>query len=327
MPRLVTFLNKVILFIGRFYHGWKAVTSLILVKIVKCENFILGGKVKKIKKFIAKCSKKHKLLKSLYLQLIWAFFCVKFNLKIGGGDTMRLKINCDFDSKIIPKDFQSKVVSLFKAGITKSSPERYEDLFGGNKHKQYTFSVYLPKPRNKGAEIQLDEANCIINFSTGDAETGVIFYNALISLSGSKVLFGAGNHITVKNIQIVPEKKIIGNRTVLRTLSPLVSRTHDRETFKNWFYSFEDEEFEPTLKRNMLPYLMDAFGEQARYDLEKLKITPISMKKVVVYCHEIHIESSVGIFELEAEAYLQKYLVENGLGTMTGSGFGMIEQL
>ncbi|HAA8311754.1 TPA_asm: CRISPR-associated endoribonuclease Cas6, partial [Listeria monocytogenes] len=27
---------------------------------------------------------------------------------------MRLKINCDFDSKIIPKDFQSKVVSLFK---------------------------------------------------------------------------------------------------------------------------------------------------------------------------------------------------------------------
>lgn len=147
-----------------------------------------------------------------------------------------------------------------------------------------------------------------------------------MSLRGSKVLFGAGNHITVKNIQIVPEKKIIGKRTILRTLSPVVSRDHNRETFKNWFYSFEDEEFEPTLKRNMLPYLMDAFGEQARYDLEKLKITPISMKKVVVYCHEIHIESSVGIFELEAEAYLQKYLVENGIGTMTGSGFGMIEQ-
>lgn len=264
-------------------------------------------------------------IKSLYLQLIWRFFCVKFNLWNGGGDTMRLKINCDFDSKIISKDFQSKVVSLFKAGIMKSSPERYEDLFGGNKHKQYTFSVYLPKPRKKGAEIHLNEANCIINFSTGDAETGVIFYNALISLRGSKVLFGAGNHITVKNIQIVPEKKIISNRTVLRTLSPIASRAHDRETFKNWFYSFEDEEFEPTLKRNMLPYLLDAFGEQARYDLEKLKITPISMKKVVVYCHEIHIESSIGIFELEAEAYLQKYLVENGIGTMTGSGFGHLD--
>lgn len=266
-------------------------------------------------------------LKNLYLQLIWRFFYVKFNLWNGGGDTMRLKINCDFDSKIISKDFQSKVVSLFKAGIMKSSPERYENLFGGNKHKQYTFSVYLPKPRKKGAEIHLNEANCIINFSTGDAETGVIFYNALISLRGSKVLFGAGNHIRVKNIQIVPEKKIISNRTVLRTLSPIASRAHDRETFKNWFYSFEDEEFEPTLKRNMLPYLIDAFGEQARYDLKKLKITPISMKKIVVYCHEIHIESSVGIFELEAEAYLQKYLVENGIGTMTGSGFGMIEQL
>ncbi|PDJ13100.1 CRISPR-associated endoribonuclease Cas6, partial [Listeria monocytogenes] len=108
--------------------------------------------------------------------------------------------------------------------------------------------VYLPKPQNKGAEIQLNEANCIINFSTGDAETGIIFYNALISLRGSKVLFGAGNHITVKNIQIVPEKKIIGKQTILRTLSPVVSRDHNRETFKNWFYSFEDEEFEPTLK-------------------------------------------------------------------------------
>lgn len=79
MPKLVTFLNKVILFIGRFYHGWKAVTSLILVKIVKCENFILGGKVKKIKKVILKCSKKHRLTKTLYLQLIWTFFYVRFN--------------------------------------------------------------------------------------------------------------------------------------------------------------------------------------------------------------------------------------------------------
>ncbi|MBC1671790.1 CRISPR-associated endoribonuclease Cas6 [Listeria welshimeri] len=240
---------------------------------------------------------------------------------------MRLKINCNFDSKIIPKDFRSKVVSLFKSGIRKSSPERYEDLFGGNKYKQYTFSVYLPKPRNEGAEIHLDEPNCIINFSTGDAETGVVFYNALISLRDSKILFGAGNNITIKNIQMVPEKKIISNRTILKTLSPLVSRDHNRETFKNWFYSFEDKKFEPILKRNMLPYLVEAFGEQARYDLEKLKITPISMKKVVVYCHEIHIESSVGIFELEAEPYLQNYLLENGIGTMTGSGFGMIEQL
>lgn len=79
MPRLVTFLNKVILFIGRFYHGWKAVTSLILVKTVKCENFILGGKVKKINKYIVKCSKKHKVSKNLYSQLIWTFFYVRFN--------------------------------------------------------------------------------------------------------------------------------------------------------------------------------------------------------------------------------------------------------
>lgn len=70
MPKLVTFLNKVILFIGRFYHGWKAVTSLILGKIVKCENFILRGKVKKIKKVIVKCLEKHKLVGNLYLQLI-----------------------------------------------------------------------------------------------------------------------------------------------------------------------------------------------------------------------------------------------------------------
>lgn len=257
--------------------------------------------------------------------MIWAFFYVKFILRNGGGDTVRLKINCDFDSKKIPKDFRSKIVSLFKAGITKSNPERYEDLFSGNKHKKYTFSVYLPKPQNNKSEINLEEANCIINFSTGDAETGVIFYNALISLRGSKVLFGAENNITIKNIQIVPEKKIVGNRTIMKTLSPIVSRNHNKETFKNWFYSFEDAEFESTLKRNMLPYLVEAHGEQARYDLEKLKLTPISMKKVVVYCHEIHIESSVGIFELEAEAYLQKYLVENGIGTMTGSGFGHLD--
>ncbi|NVS33040.1 CRISPR-associated endoribonuclease Cas6, partial [Listeria monocytogenes] len=46
----------------------------------------------------------------------------------------------------------------------------------------------------------------------------------------------------------------------------------------------------------------------------------------VLICHELQIDCSVGILELEDKVYLQKYLVENGIGTMTGSGFGMIEQ-
>ncbi len=244
-----------------------------------------------------------------------------------GVTKMRLKINCDFESNIIPKDYRGKIVSLFKTGIEKSSPERYGDLFGSNKRKNYTFSIYLPKPKNNKNEIYLEEKNCIINFSTGDAETGIVFYNAFMYLRNKKVSFSSQNNITIKNIDIIREKKIISNKVYLKTLSPVVSRDHNKETYKNWFYNFEDEEFEPTLKRNMLPFLIEEFGEQARFDVEKIKITPISMKKVVVYCHEIHIESSVGIFELTAEPYLQEYFLQNGLGTMTGSGFGMLEQL
>ncbi|MGC9268323.1 CRISPR-associated endoribonuclease Cas6 [Listeria ivanovii] len=240
---------------------------------------------------------------------------------------MRLKINCDFDSILIPKDYRSKIVSLFKTGIMKSSPERYNDLFGGNKRKNYTFSIYLPKPKNKGLEIHLEETNCIINFSTGDAEMGIIFYNAFMYLKNKELPFGAENKIVLKNIQIQAEKKIIGNKTKTKTLAPIVAKDHDKVTYKNWFYSFGDKEFETILKRNMLPFLIEEFGEQARYDLEKLKITPISMKKVVVYCYEIHMECSVGVFELEAEPYLQKYFLQNGFGSQTGSGFGMLEQL
>ncbi|MBC1348158.1 CRISPR-associated endoribonuclease Cas6 [Listeria welshimeri] len=238
---------------------------------------------------------------------------------------MRLKINCDFDSNIIPKDYRGKIVSLFKIGIEKSSPERFKDLFGSNKRKKYTFSIYLPEPKNNKNEIHLEEKHCIINFSTGDAETGVVFYNAFMNLKNRNVPFSAQNNITIKTIDIVKEKKTINSKVTFRTLSPLLSRNHNKKTCKNWFYSFEDEEFEPTLKRNMLPFLIEEFGEQARFDVEKIKINPISMKKVVVYCHEIHIESSVGIFELIAEPYLQEYFLQNGLGTMTGSGFGHLD--
>lgn len=238
---------------------------------------------------------------------------------------MRLKINCDFDTNIIPKDYRGRIVSLFKMGIEKSDPERYQDLFGNNKHKNYTFSVYFPKPQNKKNEIYIEEKNCIINFSTGDVETGVVFYNAFMFLKNNKIAFSPQNNLIIRNIDIIQEKKIIGGKVCLKTLSPIVSREHNKETYKNWFYSFEDEKFESTLKRNMVPLLTEEFGGKARYDLEKMKINPISMKKVVVFCHDIHVESSTGIFELTGEPYLQKYLIQNGLGSMTGSGFGHLD--
>lgn len=238
---------------------------------------------------------------------------------------MRLRINCDFESNIIPKDYRSKIISLFKTGIEKTVPEKYQAFFGSNQRKNYTFSVYLPKPQNKKMEIYLEEKNCIINFSTGNAETGVIFYNAFMQLKNNKIPFSSQNNITIKSVIMDTEKKIIGEKTILKTLSPIVSRNHHKDTYKNWFYSFENEAFESTLKRNMSPFLEEEFGVQVRYDLEKMKITPISMKKVVVYCHDIHIESSVGVFELTAEPYLQKYFLQNGLGTMTGSGFGHLD--
>ncbi|MBC1499283.1 CRISPR-associated endoribonuclease Cas6 [Listeria weihenstephanensis] len=240
---------------------------------------------------------------------------------------MRLKISCELTSDKIPADYRRKVVSVMKAGLSKSNEEKYKEMYSGNKQKNFTFSVYLPKPVFNGTVIELEQKKLVINFATADAELGINYYNALMNVRNKLLPFSTMNQIRVKDIKIVREEPIVSDRIAFKTLSPIVCRDHNKETRKDWFYWWEEDAFEAILKRNLYFQLRDKFGEYVKDDIEALQFKKVAIKKTVVVCYNLHVACSLGKFELVGQPYLLNHFVQGGIGSMRGMGFGMIETI
>ncbi|MBC1372810.1 CRISPR-associated endoribonuclease Cas6 [Listeria booriae] len=238
---------------------------------------------------------------------------------------MRLKINCELSSNKIPADYRRKVVSVMKAGLSRANEAKYKEMYSGNKQKNFTFSVYLPKPIFNGGIIKLSQNEIVINFATADAELGINYYNALMNVKGKLLPFSEMNKIRVQTIQIVQEESIVSERIAFKTLSPIVCRDHNKETKKDWFYWWEEEAFERVLKRNLYFQLRDKFGEYVKADIEALQFKKVAIKKTVVICYNLHVACSLGKFEMIGQPYLLNHFVQGGIGSMRGMGFGMIE--
>ena len=108
-------------------------------------------------------------------------------------------------------------------------------------------------------------------------------------------------------------------------MSPIVIRDHNRETGKDWFYTFEDELAAEILKRNLITELQGKFSRDISYDIKQLKINFIRMRKVIVKNYELKIPCSLGVFSMEGEQYLLQYLYQRGIGSKRGLSFGYLE--
>ncbi|MFC0232521.1 CRISPR-associated endoribonuclease Cas6 [Vagococcus entomophilus] len=239
---------------------------------------------------------------------------------------MRLKIICSLDHEEIPQDFRRKVLSLFKKSLSNTNHEFFQALFGTNKQKNYTWSTFFPQAVFKQECIIIPEKKFILNFSTGDAEIGLNFYNAFCRLKGKKVAFSTGNTLCIQTIQMVHASSIKQNLATFRILSPIIARNHNRETKKDWFYSINDlEMFQHVLKENLGYRLSAKYGEYVQNDIENLVFEPIQMKRTVVKHYDKFLESSIGLLKVNGKPYLLNEIRDNGLGSLCGSGFGMLE--
>ena len=241
---------------------------------------------------------------------------------------MRLKIVCESSQHELPMNYRSKIMMMIKTYLAKQNKELYGRLFNDNTMKPYTFSVYLPQAKFEKVYITLGESReFVINFSTSDAEIAINFYNAFLAMKNETILWGNDLTTTVKKVDIVTLPPIVTEKIQVRTLSPIICRHHNQETRKDWFYTYDDKEFLPILKRNMTFKLVDRLSETARYDLEKLTLTPIKMKKTVIKHYEKQIAGSIGTLEVTGKSYLLNEFVDSGVGSLTGSGFGMVEKV
>lgn len=238
---------------------------------------------------------------------------------------MRFKVSCSVSNKSIPLDYHRKVISMLKQGFERTAPEKYQELYTQNRLKEFTFSVYFGQSKFGKQAIVLENDQIILNVSTANAELGMYLYNGLMNLRNQDFQWSEETTISVQRVSIISQQTITENRIILKALSPVICRDHNKETSKDWFYSFEAPEFLDVLKRNMIFKLVPILGEYIRYDIEELELTPINMKKTVVRFYERQMECSIGQFSLRGKPHLLNYLVQSGLGSLTGSGFGMCE--
>ena len=132
------------------------------------------------------------------------------------------------------------------------------------------------------------------------------------------------NALRVITINQQNEKIITQRKAVFNTLSPIVIRDHNRETGKDWFYTFEDE-LARRIKRNLITELEGKFPRDISYDIKQLKINFLRMRKVIVKNYELKIPCSLGVFSMEGEQYLLQYLYQRGIGSKRGLSFGYVD--
>lgn len=240
---------------------------------------------------------------------------------------MQLKVKCELTNEKIPIDYRRKVVMMMKKGLSVTNAELFEELYSKNKLKEFTFSVYFKDAIFEKEMIQVTGKEFIINFSTGNAELAVNFYNSFISLRGTTISFSENNQVEVRSVSIVPQARNNEGQVQATIKSPIICRDHNIETQKDWFYTFEDEEFESVLKKNLIYQLKSVFGDYVETDIHDLGIENIQMKKTVVRCYDRYLACTIGQLRLQGKPYLVNYFLDNGLGSMTGIGFGMLETM
>lgn len=240
---------------------------------------------------------------------------------------MRLFINCELENEYLPIDYRRKVLSFFKHSVSNYDKKLYELMYGkgNNEQKDFCFSVYFPDAQISSEGINIKNNKAVINLSTYNLELGINLYNSLVKQQWKYYELSTYNKIRITNITLKKENVIKRNSVKFRTLSPIVIRDHNKENGKDWYFTFEDNNYEKILKRNLKSELPKTFGQEVEEHIENLKITNINMKKIIVKSYDINVACSIGSFILEGEQYLLNYFYKAGLGSKKSLGFSLLD--
>lgn len=241
-----------------------------------------------------------------------------------------MRLRCEFKTDKMPVSYQMQIVSLIKEALKKINTEYYEKIYKfegdrlNKKTKNFTFGVFV-KDYNLENDIFIVNDKVIINFSSPDYGFMVNLYNGIME---KKVFEYKDFKLENIKISMVQEKKVEKDEVIFSTVSPIVIRSREGK-----FLNIDDENY---LKE--LNYIANLTIESYRgYGLKsELKVTPISIKKIVVK-EEIRgftdktnkkylfVNAYKGLFKIEGDKEDLNLIYQLGLGFRRGSGFGMLD--
>ncbi|OLS03602.1 CRISPR-associated endoribonuclease Cas6 [Tissierella creatinophila] len=239
---------------------------------------------------------------------------------------MRFSLEILLEEDRIIKDKNRMFISLIKHSLESYDKEYYESLYGKepNKVKSFTFSLYMGNCIFEREEILIPNKKIILNFSTNSMEDSLYFYNSFLAQKG-KPYHIKGNTMTINKINLVKEKLIVSDEVIFKSISPVVSREHRGNNHDTWYYSLNEEKGKQIFMENLKLQLIDEFGEERRFDIDKVEVEILNNKEVKVKHYGIEVLSNICRLKIKAKPYILDYLYKAGISSRRSQGFGMMD--
>lgn len=235
-----------------------------------------------------------------------------------------MKINLQFQLKNnkLPIDYRRVILSFFKKALSEIADGKYyEKYYFKPERRNFSFAVNLPNPKFSKSEITLGKNEFRITFSTSDKMTGFVFMSAFIKQKGNNFSAPLGNVFTLTNISQIGDKTASSSTALVKMLSPLCIREHNRGKNKDSYYSVASDNFEEYANKIIQEQLIESGFDDER--VKGFSIKPLNSKKTVVFHYGNYIECSLGEFVLNGDKAIINYLLQSGIGSRKSAGFGL----
>lgn len=240
---------------------------------------------------------------------------------------MRFLLTLAVKKNRFPIEYRRVILSYIKNALTSCNNGKfYDDFFGEVKQKDYCFSVIFPKAKFANDEIQIENNEIKIIFSSDDKnKTGLKLFSAFIGQKNISFPLENDNSMILKSIKNIKREEILNDRAIFKTTlgSGICVRDHDRETNKDKYYIYSDKEFREKLKFVLKNELINAGFSESQAD--NISINPIQCKKAVAKHYKRYIDITLGMIEISGNRFVLQYLYDTGIGSRKSAGFGMVD--
>lgn len=233
---------------------------------------------------------------------------------------MRVKIVFNVASLCFKADVKRTMVSYLKNALQSYDESLFQEVYGGNKIKKFTFSLYLPGIHRDCENLSLKQNFIIWEIGTNDPALGINIYNALLKVKNLSYPMGTTT-IKCEKISISTIKTYTAKNIIIRFKSPLVIR--ERVEKRDSYYTMKDEEFRTKFK-DIVNYQLEALGYEKD---DSIDIKMIDGSFVMDQAFGLMIPSSIGTYMLSGKKETMDLLSKIGAGSRRGEGFGMFDVL
>lgn len=235
---------------------------------------------------------------------------------------MKILLQFKLKNNKLPIDYRRVILSFFKKALSEIADGKYyEKYYFKPERRNFSFAVNLPNPKFSKSEITLEENRFRITFSTSDKMTGFVFMSAFIKQKGNNFSAPLGNVFILTNISQIGDKTASSSTALVKMLSPLCIREHNRGENKDYYYSVASESFEEKANKIIQEQLIESGFDDER--VKGFSVKPLNSKKTVAFHYGNYIECSLGEFVLNGDKAIINYLLQSGIGSRKSAGFGL----